>query len=96
LRLENIDVSHGTLLFFFWAKILAVDLSPDLPEEALKHGLPKEWIEFLENPFEQCDERRLFDGIIGSFVLHHLDCNVAFIIKTSQRRRFFTCKNYPI
>ncbi|MDR1481717.1 MAG: methyltransferase domain-containing protein [Synergistaceae bacterium] len=78
-----LEIGCGTGLFTeifagYGAKILAVDLSPDLLEEARKRNLSGSQVEFLESPFEKCDARGPFDAIIGSSVLHHLDCNIAF------------------
>jgi 2-polyprenyl-3-methyl-5-hydroxy-6-metoxy-1,4-benzoquinol methylase len=53
------------------ARILAVDLSPDLLVAARARHLPR--VEFREQPFEECDADGPFDAIIGSSVLHHLD-----------------------
>lgn len=60
------------------ADILAVDLSPDLLNLARQRNLPPERVEFLESPFEECTTRGPFDAIIGSSILHHLDCPKAF------------------
>jgi SAM-dependent methyltransferase len=77
------EIGCGTGLFTemfaeYGANILAVDLSPDLLEQAKKRDLPSDKVEFLESPFERCDARGPFDAIIGSSVLHHLDCGIAF------------------
>lgn len=55
------------------AKILAVDLSPDLLQGALARNLPSDKVKFVNSPFEDCDVSGPFDAIIGSSVLHHLD-----------------------
>lgn len=60
------------------AKILAVDLSSDLLTRARERKLDPQQVTFLESPFESCEERGPFDAIIGSSVLHHLDCTVVF------------------
>ena len=60
------------------AKILAVDLSPDLLERARARGLPEDRVTFLLSAFEDCAARGPFDAVIGSSVLHHLDCGTAF------------------
>jgi 2-polyprenyl-3-methyl-5-hydroxy-6-metoxy-1,4-benzoquinol methylase len=78
-----LEIGCGTGLFTemfaaYGATILAVDLSSDLLEEARRRNLPKERVEFLESPFEKCDARGPFDAVIGSSVLHHLDCDIAF------------------
>jgi 2-polyprenyl-3-methyl-5-hydroxy-6-metoxy-1,4-benzoquinol methylase len=55
------------------ARILAVDISPDLIARARRRGLPAERVTFLNRPFEECAINGPFDAIIGSSVLHHLD-----------------------
>jgi 2-polyprenyl-3-methyl-5-hydroxy-6-metoxy-1,4-benzoquinol methylase len=55
------------------ARIVAVDISPDLLARARQRGLPAEQVCFLEKRFEDCDIDGPFDAVIGSSVLHHLD-----------------------
>jgi 2-polyprenyl-3-methyl-5-hydroxy-6-metoxy-1,4-benzoquinol methylase len=55
------------------ARIIAVDISPDLLARARERGLPEAQVEFLAKPFEDCDVDGPFDAVIGSSVLHHLD-----------------------
>lgn len=76
------EIGCGTGMFTEWfaqtgANILAVDLSADLLEKARERKLPPQRVTFLESPFEACEERGPFDAVIGSSVLHHLDCTVA-------------------
>ena len=59
------------------AKIVAVDISPDLLEKARARGLPESQVRFLAKPFEQCDVDGPFDAVIGSSILHHLDIQPA-------------------
>jgi 2-polyprenyl-3-methyl-5-hydroxy-6-metoxy-1,4-benzoquinol methylase len=59
------------------ARILAVDLSPDLLIKARKRKLPAERVTFLQKRFEDCNTEGPFDAVIGSSVLHHLDLSVA-------------------
>jgi 2-polyprenyl-3-methyl-5-hydroxy-6-metoxy-1,4-benzoquinol methylase len=53
------------------AKIIAVDLSPDLLTQARRRNVPN--VQFLEKNFEDCDVDGPFDAVIGSSVLHHLN-----------------------
>lgn len=55
------------------ARIVAVDISPDLLEKARARCLPESQVRFLAKPFEQCDVDGPFDAVIGSSILHHLD-----------------------
>jgi SAM-dependent methyltransferase len=55
------------------ARLIAVDVSPELIELARQRGLPSEQVTFLAVPFEECEVEGPFDAIIGSSVLHHLD-----------------------
>ena len=81
--LRVLEIGCGTGLFTemfstYGARILAVDLSPELLAEARQRKLPSGQVEFVEAPFEDCDAQGPFDAIIGSSVLHHLDCEKAF------------------
>lgn len=60
------------------AKILAVDISKDLLEYAKKRNLSSNQIQFLNARFEDCEVKGPFDAVIGSSILHHLDCACAF------------------
>jgi 2-polyprenyl-3-methyl-5-hydroxy-6-metoxy-1,4-benzoquinol methylase len=71
-----LEIGCGTGLFTekfaaFGARIIAVELSPDLLEVARGRRLPQ--VEFREQDFESCDVDGPFDAVIGSSVLHHLD-----------------------
>ena len=71
-----VEIGCGTGLFTerfaqSGAKIIAVDLSPDLLALARNRNLPN--VRFLEKSFEDCDVDGPFDAVIGSSVLHHLD-----------------------
>ncbi len=55
------------------AKLLSVDISPDLLECARRRGLPTEQVQFVCKRFEECEIDGPFDAVIGSSVLHHLD-----------------------
>lgn len=76
------EIGCGTGMFTemfdaYGASILAVDLSPDLLELARKRALSPRVV-FQESPFEQCEAQGPFDAIIGSSVLHHLECPSVF------------------
>jgi SAM-dependent methyltransferase len=55
------------------AKLVAVDISPDLLEKAKRRGLAEDQVEFIESQFEDVVLYGPFDAVIGSSVLHHLD-----------------------
>ena len=59
------------------ARLLAVDISPDLLERAQERNLPADRVQFLEKRFEDCDVHGPFDAVIGSSILHHLDVVLA-------------------
>ena len=74
------------------ARIVAVDISPDLLAKALDRGLPADRIRFEERRFENLElsdpaiqawAAGGFDAIIGSSVLHHLD--IPATIETCKR-----------
>ena len=78
-----LEIGCGTGLFTemfakYGAHILAVDLSPELLSAAKQRNVPAGQVEFLELPFEDCDAQGPFDAIIGSSILHHLDCGKSF------------------
>jgi len=71
-----LEIGCGTGLFTerfakSGAKIIAVDVSPDLLVLARQRNLPN--VQFVEKSFEDCDVDGPFDAVIGSSVLHHLD-----------------------
>lgn len=55
------------------AKIVAIDISPDLLAKAKDRCLPEEQISFINDRFEDSRVPGPFDAVIGSSVLHHLD-----------------------
>jgi SAM-dependent methyltransferase len=55
------------------AKLVAVDISPDLLEKARNRGLAKDRVQFIKMRFEDANLYGPFDAVIGSSVLHHLD-----------------------
>ena len=59
------------------AKLLAVDISPDLLKKARARGLPSAQVTFKESRFEECDIDGPFDAVIGSSILHHLEIQPA-------------------
>jgi 2-polyprenyl-3-methyl-5-hydroxy-6-metoxy-1,4-benzoquinol methylase len=59
------------------ARLVGVDLSPELLEKARARHLPPNQVQFLEKPFEDCLVDGPFDAIIGSSILHHLDVEAA-------------------
>ncbi len=59
------------------AKILAVDISPDLLKKAATRNLPQDTVQFMEKRFENCDVDGPFDAVIGSSILHHLEVDEA-------------------
>jgi SAM-dependent methyltransferase len=73
-----LEIGCGTGVFteFFYAtgaRIVAVDISPDLLEKANKRQLPEQQVQFLEIRFEDAAIHGPFDAVIGSSVLHHLE-----------------------
>src|SRR5262245_59082832 len=54
-------------------RLIAVDISGELLEQARSRGLPADLVSFREKRFEDCDLDGPFDAVIGSSVLHHLD-----------------------
>ena len=80
LRSETkaLEIGCGTGMFTAMfaesgAKLVAVDISPDLLEKARKRGLDKDQVRFIEMRFEDPNLYGPFDAVIGSSVLHHLD-----------------------
>jgi SAM-dependent methyltransferase len=59
------------------ARILAVDISPDLLKKADARNLPKDTVRFMEKRFENCDVDGPFDAVVGSSILHHLELEAA-------------------
>lgn len=59
------------------AKLIAVDISPDLLKKARARNLPSDRVLFVEKHFENCDIDGPFDAVIGSSVLHHLEIETA-------------------
>lgn len=72
-----LEIGCGTGLFTqrfaaSGATIIAVDLSPELLARARARNLPPN-VTLLEKRFEECDVDGLFDAVIGSSILHHLE-----------------------
>ena len=59
------------------ARIVAVDISPDLLKKADARNLPKDTVHFMEKRFEDCDVDGPFDAVVGSSILHHLEVEKA-------------------
>lgn len=79
--MKVLEVGCGTGLFTEMmarsgAHILAVDISPELIEEARKRSLPADQVEWRAIAFEECADTS-FDAIVGSSVLHHLEMTPA-------------------
>jgi len=79
-----LEICCGTGLFTeifakYGAHILAVYLSPELLAAARQRNLPTEQVEFLNITFEECEKLGPFDAIIGSSILHHLNCTNSLV-----------------
>jgi SAM-dependent methyltransferase len=77
-----LEVGCGTGLFTAMlaatgARIVAVDISPDLLDLARQRGLGADRVRFLLKRFEDCDIDGPFDAVVGSSILHHLDLEAA-------------------
>lgn len=102
-----LEIGCGTGLFTeafaaTGARVIAVDISPDLLELAEHRRLPPDRVRFLERRFEtlRLDDPGLagwapdgFDAVIGSSVLHHLELEPALaalfaLIKPGGRLSF--------
>jgi 2-polyprenyl-3-methyl-5-hydroxy-6-metoxy-1,4-benzoquinol methylase len=92
-----LEIGCGTGLFTTHfaatgARVVAIDISPDLLAKAAERGLPADRVRLeqrraedleLADPAIQAWAAHGFDAVIGSSVLHHLDIPAA--IRTSQR-----------
>ena len=75
---KALEIGCGTGMFTSMfaesgAKIVAVDISPDLLIKAEARRLAKDQVQFTEMRFEDAELYGPFDAVIGSSVLHHLD-----------------------
>src|SRR5437588_1935 len=73
-----LEVGCGTGLFTEMlaetgADVVAVDISPELLEQARRRGLPPDRVKFLCKRFEDCDVHGPFQAVAGSSILHHLE-----------------------
>lgn len=73
-----LEVGCGTGLFTellskTGARLTAVDISPELLEQAAQRGLDFAQVRFIPARFEDCALYGPFDAIVGSSVLHHLE-----------------------
>ena len=76
-----LEVGCGTGMFTeMWARsgadILAVDIAPELIERARARRIEGQ-VRFASKPFEECGAEGLFDAIVGSSILHHLEIRQA-------------------
>ena len=55
------------------ARLVAVEISPDLLKKTKIRKLSSGQVEFLQMHFEDYDREGYFDAVIGSSILHHLD-----------------------
>jgi 2-polyprenyl-3-methyl-5-hydroxy-6-metoxy-1,4-benzoquinol methylase len=81
-KVHALEIGCGTGMFTEMfaqtgARIVAVDISPDLLKKAKSRNLPKDTIRFMEKRFEECDVDGPFDAVIGSSILHHLELGKA-------------------
>ncbi|MBI5393892.1 MAG: methyltransferase domain-containing protein [Verrucomicrobia bacterium] len=79
---RTLEVGCGTGMFTeifarTGARIVAVDISPELLELARERGLPADRVQFIQKGFEDCEAEGPFDAVIGSSILHHLDMEVS-------------------
>jgi 2-polyprenyl-3-methyl-5-hydroxy-6-metoxy-1,4-benzoquinol methylase len=77
-----LEIGCGTGLFTAMfaergVRVTAVDISPELLEQARQRNLPADRVRFLEKRFEDCDLEGPFDAVVGSSVLHHLEVDEA-------------------
>jgi len=77
-----LEIGCGTGLFTAifaqsGARILAVDISRDLINKAVVRNLPSDRVQFSNVPFEDEKVEGLFDAVVGSSILHHLDIEQA-------------------
>jgi 2-polyprenyl-3-methyl-5-hydroxy-6-metoxy-1,4-benzoquinol methylase len=76
--MQVLEIGCGTGMFTEMfaqtkARIVAVDISPDLLKKAAARNLPKDTVRFMEKRFEDCAVDGPFDAVIGSSILHHLE-----------------------
>jgi SAM-dependent methyltransferase len=79
-----LEIGCGTGLFTEMfattgARILAVDISPELLEKARARNLPSDQVVFMETRFENSEIGGPFDAVVGSSILHHLDLHDALL-----------------
>lgn len=80
---HTLEIGCGTGLFTEMvaesgAKILAVDISEELLEQARQRELNEDQVQFKCTAFEMIDIQGTFDAVVGSSILHHLECGKAF------------------
>lgn len=96
--IQALELGCGTGLFTeLFAKseayITAVDISEELLAQAEKRNLPKNRVKFVCERFEEFDSAGVFDAVVGSSVLHHLDIeptltNIYRLLKPGGRMVF--------
>lgn len=84
-----LEIGCGTGLFTMifsetGASILAVDISPELIELAEQKKVPNGNVKYECQRFEDISTERLFDAVIGSSVLHHLEVDEAIRVIYKQ------------
>ncbi|MEW6386045.1 MAG: class I SAM-dependent methyltransferase [Thermodesulfobacteriota bacterium] len=77
-----LEIGCGTGLFTEMfaqtgARLVALDISEDLLEKAFSRNLPPERVKFIAGRLEDYRGEALFDAVIGSSILHHLDLRLA-------------------
>jgi 2-polyprenyl-3-methyl-5-hydroxy-6-metoxy-1,4-benzoquinol methylase len=80
--ISTLEIGCGSGLFTeifasYGCQITAVDISPHILEMARNRNLDSERVELVLSEFEHFDRNCLYDAVIGSSVLHHLDMEIA-------------------
>ena len=80
--LQTLEIGCGTGLFTemfadYGVSLVALDVSAEMLERARLRGLDESRVEFIEGRVEDYNSYRLFDAVVGSSVLHHLEVEVA-------------------
>ena len=80
--LQTLEIGCGTGLFtemfaHYGVSLVALDISAEMLERARLRGLDPSHVEFIEGRVEEYNSYRLFDAVVGSSVLHHLEVEVA-------------------
>ena len=80
--LNVLEIGCGTGLFTemfsqYGSSITALDVSADVLAHARLRGLSPKQVQFINEPIEEYAPDILFDAVIGSSILHHLDVEYA-------------------